>query len=109
EESRSLAFAGLLIDTGKRHPNHFAGLLRPLLRCHELYGLDLRAVVERAGGNAGFMAWGLQPAGPLRDQAQAWFAMPHRRRHLQELAVNLLLSDEGMRPFFAEARAARSE
>ncbi len=105
-ESRSLAFAGLLIDVGKRYPQLFRGPLYPLLTCHELYEMDNGTIVERAGGNAGVIAWSLHPPGAILDQAREWFSMPHRRRQLQDIAVKLLLTDGSLSGFFAETRAS---
>ncbi len=52
QESESLAFAGLLVDIGKRDPRLFPGVLLPLLHEWLLYHLDLEVTIQRSGGNA---------------------------------------------------------
>jgi hypothetical protein len=44
KQGRLLAFAGVLVSIGKRHPDLFIQILKPLLFARELYFHDLRAV-----------------------------------------------------------------
>ena len=44
QQGRSLAFAGVLVSIGKRHPEKFASDLKPLLFLRDVYTYDLQAV-----------------------------------------------------------------
>ena len=50
QQGRSLAFAGLLISLGKRHPELFLEELKPLLFVHEFYTQDFSTISEFLGG-----------------------------------------------------------
>ena len=102
-ESESLAFAGLLLDVGKRQPSLFTTLLRDLLSCSELYFWDYQIVAERANMNPGLIAWGGE-SGELAKLAREWLTAPHRARLLLHIAMWLFQNEE-MRSFFAELRA----
>jgi len=106
-ESESLAFAGLLLDLGKRVPSLFVTQLRDLLTGWELYHWDHQAVVERTGMHAGLMGWWRDPK-ELMDLAREWHTASYRARLLFDIAVWLLRKDE-MQPFFAELRSKWSE
>lgn len=77
---RSLAFAGLLIALGKRHPSLFLKELKPLLFFRELYLLDMQVVREFAGG--GYWPRDGEFMNNLRRE---WEALPGRRTGLMEL------------------------
>lgn len=62
-ESKSLAFAGLLIDVGKRLPELFSEVLKPLLYAWELWDLDLQLVMQRHTGPMVSGSWWRQPSG----------------------------------------------
>ena len=101
-ESESVAFAGLLLDLGKRHPDLFLTDLRDLLSGWHLYHWDQGVVMERSGMNVGLIAWARE-SGELARLAREWFTAPHRARLLAQIAV-LLLQNEDMQPFFASLR-----
>src|SRR5207249_7123355 len=49
-DGHSLAFAGLLISLGKRHPELFIDDLNPLLSVPQFYTYDFSAISEYLGG-----------------------------------------------------------
>jgi hypothetical protein len=102
-ESESVAFAGLLLDIGKRQPTLFEGPLRPLLRVWELYELDSAATLERATMGAGLISWGMQSA-KLIELAREWYGLTHRRFLFRDVAVRIMLGREELRSFFDELR-----
>jgi hypothetical protein len=103
-ESESVAFAGLLLEVGKRTPELLAGPLLPLLRASELYEFDSAAVVARAGVNQRLPAWDTQP-GMLASLARQWYGLEHRCRFLRDLAALTMLRRDDLRPFFENIRA----
>lgn len=104
-ESESLAFAGLLVDLGKRYPSLLFGVLRPLLGAWELYDLDLQVVVRRGSGSPAMIGWSMRQSPAAVARAREWFLMPHRSLHLREIAQKLLIQEPDMRNFFANVRA----
>jgi hypothetical protein len=105
-ESESLAFAGLLIDVGKRYPALFSGPLRPLLAIAPLYRLDMRACIERQGASVGLMGWGMGQPDGLVKMAREWHGQPHRKQFLRELVQRLLLVDSDLKAFFVGVRGS---
>jgi nucleoside phosphorylase len=105
-ESESLAFAGLLIDVGKKDHALFAGPLRPLLACAPLYHMDMNAYVQRQGYSVGLMGWGMRQPEELVAMAREWFGQPHRKECLRDIAQELLLTRADVREFFVGVRAA---
>jgi len=106
-ESESLAFAGLLLDVGKRLPSLFAGALKPLLRNWMLLDWDRQVSTLRQQGTDPMGFWGFQPA-TLIELARAWYAMPHRRDlmiYLGGAVVGTMMGDEEHWPFFEQLRA----
>ena len=101
-EGESLAFVGLLLDVGKRHPDLFRSQLRDLLSSWEVYYGDYETVAARAEMNLGMVGWWREPE-ELVNLARDWFTAPYRRYLLERIAV-WLLQDEEMRPFFASLR-----
>ncbi len=108
-ESESLAFAGLLIDIGKKQIEFLAGPLRPLLACAALYELDLRTCVERQGTSVGLMAWGFQQSPELVAMARDWYRQPHRRHFLRDIAQRLLIAKPEVQEFYVGVRSAWRE
>lgn len=102
-ESESMAFAGLLLDIGKKNPGLFPGVLKPLFSVWELYDLDTQIVVQKGGSEPGLLAWAVQ-ADTFMDLAKEWYGLPHRAILFQRLAIAIMLSTEDLRPFFAELR-----
>ena len=103
-ESKSVAFAGLLVEIGKKKPILFGEVLLPLLRAWELYEWDAVATVSQAGMNQGTTAWGMQPK-RLADLARKWHGLPHRSYLLRDVVIWMMLSKDDLRPFFEEVRA----
>lgn len=104
-ESESLAFAGLLIVVGKRHPPLFTGPLRPILAIGALYHIDQHVCVERQGSSVGLMAWGMRQSEELAKIAREWHGQPHRKFFLRELVQRLLFADPDLKAFFVGVRA----
>lgn len=99
-ESESLAFAGLLVDVGKRYPALFTGPLRPLLATAALYHLDMGATLQRQGTSSGLMAWGMRQPDELVEMAREWYAQHHRKLLLRELIQWVLITDPDLKAYF---------
>ena len=99
-ESESLAFAGLLVDVGKRYPALFMGPLRPLLAVAALYRLDIGVSVKRQGTSVGLMAWGMRQPAELVKLAREWHGLPHRKQFLREHIQLLLTLSPDLKAFF---------
>jgi hypothetical protein len=102
-ESESVAFAGLLIDVGKRQPQLFTAVLFPLVRAWELYEFDSGATVQRMMLNTGLMGWGMEPQ-KLAAAALKWYTLRHRRQFLRDIMARIMLFRKELRPFFEELR-----
>lgn len=100
EQGRSLAFAGVLIAIGKRHPTLFTTELKPLLFHRVLYMHDVHAVNDDFGGGAG-----LFDGKVINDLRHKWNQLPGRRVHLKDACVRWLLSKSEFAPVFAEISA----
>lgn len=103
-ESESLAFAGLLLDVGKKNPRFFLGALKPLLSVWELYYLDSQIIAQKGSYEPGLLAWSFKP-GNLMELVKEWYSLPHRTILFQHLAIWIMLSFKDLQPFFAEVRA----
>jgi len=89
-ESRSLAFAGLLIAVGYRRSSLFGGPLRSLLGVSDLYRLDhLRTLQSTVQYQIGLF---LEPA-PMQKMIGEWHEMAHRKVDFERAAQQLLLGD----------------
>lgn len=106
-ESESVAFAGVLLDVGKKMPSLFAGALRPLFTCWVLWCWDFQVSNLRANGQSGFLgSWWRQPQQVIK-LAQEWYAMPHRREMLLALdgaIPRTMLSKPEFGPLFDDVR-----
>jgi hypothetical protein len=96
-QGRSLAFGGVLIAIGKRHPLLFATELRPLLFDRALYMHDVHVVNDDFGGGGGLFEGKV-----LKDYRQKWNQLPGRRMHLKDMAVRWLLMKPELTPVFGE-------
>lgn len=106
EKSRCLAFAGVLVSLGLRHPELFTRELQPLLGNYYLYRIQLNWAVHEQEET---WAIGLENLSQqLLRLAIEWHRMPHRRVLLQELAPWLMLQDQGTASYLAERRKAWS-
>ncbi|HEY4034184.1 MAG TPA: ATP-binding protein [Ktedonobacteraceae bacterium] len=102
-ESESMAFAGLLLDVGKKNPALFLKVLKPLFSVWELYDLDTPIVAQKGGSELGLLAWGLQSS-TFMDLAKEWYGLPHRAILFQNVAITMMFSVKDLQPFFAELR-----
>jgi hypothetical protein len=105
KKNSSLAIAGVLVAVGLKNPKLFTNVLQPLLGDWILYQWQLRMALEeqREFWRLSLTLWtgrGEKPFALARD----WHAMPHRKLMLQDVAVNLMLFDEGTKQYFAERR-----
>ncbi len=101
KNGRSLAFAGLLISLGKRHPELFLEELKPLLFIRELYLLDMQIVGEFTGG--GYWPHDGEFMNNLRRE---WDNLPGRRTSLLEFAQALFVTRKNFQPLFGEIASA---
>ena len=79
QKGRSLAFAGVLVSIGKRHPEHFLKELKPLLFVREIYLHDLQAVRESIGGGY----WPRDGA-IVNNLRREWNQLPGRNEWLKD-------------------------
>ena len=107
-ESESLAFAGVLMDVGKRAPHLFSGVLRSLFFTWEIWDWDFQISTMRQTNQGMIGHWG-QQAPQLIARAQQWHKQPHRRAHLLRpdgAIARTMLSRPELTPFFQEVRDA---
>jgi hypothetical protein len=101
---RSLAFAGVLVSLGLKHPKLFTRELQPLLSNYSIYRWQLQWAVSE---QQEVWAIGLSNLGrQLVPVAVAWHRLPHRRSALQDLAQRLMLGHEETAAFLARCRSA---
>jgi hypothetical protein len=100
--AESLAFAGVLVSLGLKHPALFTQELQPFLGSIYLYECQLSWAV-----NEGHETWTI----PLTGQGQVvermtaeWNRMPHRRFLLQDVAPWLMHQDDGTRKYLASRK-----
>ncbi|MBC7816538.1 MAG: hypothetical protein IAG10_06600, partial [Planctomycetaceae bacterium] len=103
ERLRSVPIAALLIAIGKRHPELLQDALRPLLGVWQFYEWDRRLVMEGQGWRFSMMSWYRHGEDEF-NQAKDWHTLPHRERHLLDLAQRLFLCYSPAREFFRSAR-----
>lgn len=92
-ESRSVAFAGVLVALGKRTPELFAGPLLPLLAAWPLYRWDRIAIENNeiiCSDLSDFVDFGER----VFEIARSWHNLPHRRHTLLSIAIDLLLKNQ---------------
>lgn len=98
---RSLAFAGVMVAVGKRHPELFLNELKPLLFVRELYMLDMSAV--REGMGYGFWPRDGEFVNNLRRE---WETLPGRKTGLLELTREWFIMRAELQPVLREVSAA---
>jgi alpha-D-ribose 1-methylphosphonate 5-triphosphate synthase subunit PhnL len=106
-ESESLAFAGVLMEIGKRLPELFAGVLRSLFFSWELWNWDFQLATLRRADRQLPGYWGRQPA-QFIEAARTWYRLPHRSAALLALEgpiAQALLGQEQLSPLFEEFRS----
>jgi hypothetical protein len=101
QNSRSQAFAGVLIAIGKRHPELFVDVLKPLLFVREFYLHDMHAVREGVGG--GYWPRDGEFINSLR---RAWESLPGRKTGLLEICCEWLLTRRDLQPVLSEVASA---
>jgi hypothetical protein len=99
QESRSLAFVGVLLTVGKRFPALLLGPLRSLLSVPDLYDFDqLMSMQHNVNGpTVGEAEW-------EREATRQWEKMEHRRLSLHHLCLQKLLTDPKWQDSFSEIR-----
>jgi hypothetical protein len=105
-ESESLAFAGLLLDVGKRAPELFSNALSPLFFTWEIWNWDFQLTILRQTDKDIIGYWGHQ-AQQLAELARQWHQLPHRSLYLlapDGPIAKIMLSRSEWHPFFAEVR-----
>ena len=107
-ESSSLAFAGLLMDVGKRAPRLFGTVLRPLFYVWQIWDWDFQLATLRQTDRGMLGYWG-QQAPQIIALAKQWHQLPHRYVYLlgQDGAIpRTMLGRPEFQAFFAEVRQA---
>jgi hypothetical protein len=106
-ESESLAFAGVLLDVGKRAPELFFTVLGPLFFTWEIWNWDFQLATLRRSERQPPGYWG-QQAPRLFKLAQEWHQLPHRSDALlwpNGVIARTMLGHEQSRAFFDEVRS----
>ncbi len=104
-QGHSVAFAGILVSIGKRHPRTFLDTLKPLLFARQFYFYDIKAVRPYLGG-------GVWPKDGkiIENLRRDWNQLPGRRTHLKECCHSWLLEDPELQVVFEEiSKAWRKE
>ena len=107
-ESESVAFAGVLLDVGKRAPELFSTVLAPLFFTWEIWDWDFQLATLRQSERQPPGFWGRQ-APRLFTLAQEWHQLPHRSEALltpNGLIARTMLGHQQFRAFFEEVRSA---
>ena len=98
--ARSLAFAGVLIAVGMRHPQLFAGVLLPLLGNFYLFRMQLSWAQHESAE-----LWQSELANfgeQLAPMAVEWHRLPHRRYVLQDLVQRVMLHHDDLQRYLSE-------
>jgi hypothetical protein len=107
-ESESIAFAGVLLDVGKRAPELFFTALAPLFFTWVIWDWDFQLATLRQSEREPSGYWGRQ-APRLFTLAQQWHQLPHRSEALltlNGLIARTMLGHQQFSAFFEEVRAA---
>lgn len=99
-ESRSIAFAGLLMTVGKLKPELFLGVLAPLVAYWTFLDWDTQLTNQREVLGRGILGGWSFESRPEIEAAQAWAALPHRGHVARDLMVRELLPLEKHAAFF---------
>ncbi|OFW35136.1 MAG: hypothetical protein A3J28_05845 [Acidobacteria bacterium RIFCSPLOWO2_12_FULL_60_22] len=106
EEAESLAFAGVLVSIGLKHPALFARDLQPLLGNFHIYRCQLNwAQYERGEPWRIELSTWANHGERIVKLAVDWHSMAHRRYLLQDVAPWLMLQDKGTLKYLSERRA----
>lgn len=97
KDGRTLAFAGLLIALGKRHPELFLKELKSLLFVRDLYLLDMQIVGEFTGGG-----YWPHDGSFMNNLRREWDNLPGRRTGLLALAQAWFVTRGEFQPLLNE-------
>lgn len=100
--AKSVAFAGVLVCVGKRHPDLLTGPLRDLLAVREFHLWE--AVESMQYRNITATGFGFGDARIRRRLKLEWEQMPHREIGLHDLCCQLFLTKAGTRAVFERIR-----
>ena len=107
-ESESLAFAGVLLDVGKRAPTLFSTALAPLFFTWQIWNWDFSLATLHQSERQPPGYWGQQAPG-LFKLAQDWHQLPHRSEALlwpDGVIARTMLGHPQFAAFFEEVRSA---
>jgi len=108
EESRSVAFAGVLMAIGKKVPGLFKKQLLPLLAVPEFYFWESGFQILQ--GSSWQIAWGFERQGDVGRMfyklAEEWHNMTHRKISLEERVQGLFAFDNTIRNTISKCRKA---
>ena len=104
EQSRSLAFAGLLTAVGLRLPELLTTVLRPLLGAWELYFLQMNLVRQDDAWRISMDLFG-RPGDQMYKIAYEWHTLPHRRYIWRVAAIQRMLKSKELQEYFQVCRA----
>ncbi len=106
QDSRSVAFAGVLSAVGRKELNLFEGPLRPLLDIWQIYSWEFQRLVNADVWRIEETTWWQQGGDTFLKLAREWHTLPHRRIHLRDVAVSLLLTRPTMGTHFEQVRGS---
>lgn len=101
--SDSVAVLGVLVNVGKRLPELFRTVLKPLLVFGEIYFWDERRVRDSAYSFDG-MTWA-RSGDFVFEMARDWYAAPYRQNNLVQIISELAREDHQLGDFINAAAA----
>jgi energy-coupling factor transporter ATP-binding protein EcfA2 len=106
DKSKTVALAAVLVAVGRKHPALFEGPLKPLLAVWQFYDWELLYTASRedqALSGIALAPWS-HYGEIIFNAVREWHALPHRKKGMPEVALGLLFTSAGLRPFFHEIR-----
>jgi hypothetical protein len=100
----SVAILGVLINVGKRLPELFTAVLKPLLTVAPFYAWD-EGRVRNSDYSFDGMTW-IRSGEIVFEMARDWYAAPYRQKNLIAIVSELCRKDQGLGDF-VNAAAAR--
>jgi hypothetical protein len=98
EQGQSLAFAGVLVNVGKRHRELFLTGLKPLFFIESLLYLDIQTVTQESSfGGGGFNETLFE-----RKLQAEWYQIPERKQTLSDLCAKWMFEDSRFIPVLKE-------
>lgn len=101
KKGSSLSLIGLLISIAKKNRELFSNVLLSLLAVPEFYFWDIEHILKSEMHQ--MMGW-FELGRDMMKLAQEFNSMPHRKLQLNQIAINLFLSNEKIRKNFEEFR-----